>query len=397
VKCDFIIIGAELESLAAALRLAAEDARIRLLMPGAGSLHYAPGALSLLAADSTAPTPFDAMSELDPRHPYRILGTPYVRSAVEWFLSWVEQQGRPWICSGRNIETITMAGNGLPAFAFPDSLATCERLAAKNVAIVAFEQHADFLPQLCARGLAASGVNVSVLRLKPPAEGDSVRIARAFDHCERSYFEAMRRDLPADADIAVFPALLGLERPAQVREMASDALAVDILEVATLPPSVFGLRLYRMMMRALTSAGVLIHPNVRHLRAKMAEGVCRGLVDEHGHEYHADRFILATGGIMMGGLDVQSHGDISEPVFGLDVHQTRPLSISDAVLVPDALHQAGVIVDERLRPTIGGKPIANVHAAGAVLAHWNPVEELSNEGVAIATGRAAADFALGKC
>jgi glycerol-3-phosphate dehydrogenase subunit B len=168
------------------------------------------------------------------------------------------------------------------------------------------------------------------------------------------------------------------------------------VEIPTLPPSVPGLRLYRQLTSALTAAGVSIHPSVRHLRASFLNGSCRFLSDGNGEQYRAEKFVLANGGVLMGGLEVDSRGHIHEPVFDLDVHQTRPLDITDWRAFPDALHRAGVDVDDLLRPVRNGRAVENVHAAGLILAHWNPIEERSHEGVAIATASAAAGFALGR-
>jgi glycerol-3-phosphate dehydrogenase subunit B len=192
----------------------------------------------------------------------------------------------------------------------------------------------------------------------------------------------------------IFPAVLGLRRHGSVIALAEGTLGVPVAEVATLPPSVFGLRLYQLVMKALKAAGITLHSDIRGLRGKLTNGVCELLVDEKGNEYSAEKFLAANGGILMGGLEVDSRGIIHEPVFDLDVHQTYPLNISDPARVPDALHRAGVLADRYLRPMLNGRPVSNVHVTGALLAHWNPIEEISNEGVAITTGCAAADFAL---
>jgi glycerol-3-phosphate dehydrogenase subunit B len=396
MKSDVVVIGAELESLVAALRLSAEGAKTRLLMPGAGSLHYASGTLSVLRTDPLVKdhSPFNAMNELDRRHPYRILGPADVESAIDWFLEWIEQRGSAWFCDRCNVETVTMAGTSLPAFAFPRSLASYGRLCGGDIAIVALEEHLDFAPDLCASGLARTGVNATILRLPSPAVGDSVRVARAFDSCDHSYFEDVRKRLPAEIEVAMFPALLGLDRADSVLDLAAEILDVTVLEIATLPPSVFGLRLYQLLLNALTEAGIDIHPHVRDLHGRTKNGSCELLRDGNGVEYRAEKYIVAGGGVLMGGLNIDSRGEVHEPILDLDVYQTNSLGIDEPGSMIDALHRTGAQTDDRLRPSVGGCTLGNVHVAGALLAHWNPVEELSNEGVAIATGKAAADFAI---
>jgi glycerol-3-phosphate dehydrogenase subunit B len=224
--------------------------------------------------------------------------------------------------------------------------------------------------------------------------GDSIRVARALDCCDRSFFENVRKRLPTKIEIALFPAILGLDHADKVLNLASEILDVTVLEIATLPPSVFGLRLYQQLMKSLIEGGVDIHPHVRGLHGRTKNGTCELLRDRNGQEYRAEKYIVAGGGVLMGGLSVDSRGEIREPILGLDVDQTNSLGLDEPNSMIDALHRAGAKTDEHLNPSIDGRTLTNVHVAGAVLAQWNPVDELSNEGVAIATGKAAADFAL---
>ena len=96
----------------------------------------------------------------------------------------------------------------------------------------------------------------------------------------------------------------------------------------------------------------------------------------------------------MGGLGVDSRGQVSEPVLGLDVAHNRPLEAQGPEACLDALHEAGVETDDRLRPVArGGSAYQNLFVTGRTLAHWNPAKESSDEGVSIATGWAAAEEA----
>ena len=60
------------------------------------------------------------------------------------------------------------------------------------------------------------------------------------------------------------------------------------------------------------------------------------------------------------------------------------------------LARAGIAVDEQLRPVdADGRPFAeNLHAAGAILAGAVPWREQSGNGIALATGYAAASAML---
>jgi glycerol-3-phosphate dehydrogenase subunit B len=115
--------------------------------------------------------------------------------------------------------------------------------------------------------------------------------------------------------------------------------------------------------------------------------------------YSADRYILATGRFMGGGL-VASDERISEPIFGLPVVQ--PPSREDWFgksffsLLPHPIHEAGISTDASFRPTNGnGSPfLENVWVAGSILADHHYIGEKSREGIEIATGYWAAKYAM---
>jgi anaerobic glycerol-3-phosphate dehydrogenase len=121
--------------------------------------------------------------------------------------------------------------------------------------------------------------------------------------------------------------------------------------------------------------------------------VC-AVTDANGRVIEAQAFILATGGVLMGGLEVDSHGHICEPALGLDVYQTEPLSQIGSQAAVNALHSAGIETDEHFKPRHKGNLAwRNLFVTGRNLAHWNPGAEISAEGVAIVSGWVAAEAA----
>jgi anaerobic glycerol-3-phosphate dehydrogenase len=113
-----------------------------------------------------------------------------------------------------------------------------------------------------------------------------------------------------------------------------------------------------------------------------------------GRTHDASAIIVSTGGILMGGLDVDSRGAVRETVLGLDVHQSEPLNALSVDQSLSALHLTGVVTDGDLRPASNGSTAyENVFVTGRTLANWNPAEESSAEGVSIATGWVAAEAA----
>lgn len=402
MRTDAIIVGSELDALVAALRLLEQGASLRLLATGAGSLSYSAGGLALLGfhpeqQDNLVEDPWEALALLSTQHPLRMLGRPRIDQALEWFVELMRQLGADWEGGKRNRSVIAMAGGLNPVFARPRSQATLEDLKGCRVAVIGLERFRDFPADLVLAGLRRHNVDAMLVRVDHSIDAsDSAHLGRAMDRPEVSepLFCAVRAALPAGIELALFPAILGLADHRRVVERASDILGLPVLEAATMPPCLFGIRLQCTLLGEIERRGGLVQPGMRGLRAEINSGFCTRICDREGREYHADRYIAGTGGVLMGGLDVDSRGHISETVFGLPVHQTDPLGARSPAEAIEALHMAGVETDSEFRPrTTDRRLVENLQVVGATLAHWNPCREGSLEGVSIATGWAAAEAA----
>jgi glycerol-3-phosphate dehydrogenase subunit B len=401
MRADAIVVGGELDGLVAAVRLAELGRRVRIFMRGAGSLLYAPGGIHVLGFSGPEPgetvqAPFEAIASLDPCHPYRLVGADRVRRALDWFLAAAAGLGQSFTASGGNAAALTPAGLPLPTYAPWTRQATLGALTGKRVAVAALRGYRDFPASLFAGALARHGIAATRLDLDPPGgRTDTVALARAFDRFAEpeAYFRDLAAQLRASADLVLFPAVLGLERHDETVAAAAVA-GLPLVEVPTLPPSVPGLRLWHALNRRLARAGVTMHQGVAVRGRRGPDGRVVEVLDERGRPHAADVFVLASGGVLMGGLEVDSRGRVAEPVFGLDVHQTAPLDAARPDLALDALHEAGVEADQQLRPRPNGSAApANLFVTGSTLAHWSPAREASAEGVSIATGWAAAEAA----
>jgi glycerol-3-phosphate dehydrogenase subunit B len=113
--------------------------------------------------------------------------------------------------------------------------------------------------------------------------------------------------------------------------------------------------------------------------------------------HRAERFILATGGILGGGIRTEPDGSVQEGVFSLEVcapgkraewFQPEFLNASG-----HPIYSAGVEVDSNFHPIrLGGELCyQNLYAIGSTLAHSDVLRERSLEGVALATAFAVSN------
>jgi glycerol-3-phosphate dehydrogenase subunit B len=116
---------------------------------------------------------------------------------------------------------------------------------------------------------------------------------------------------------------------------------------------------------------------------------------------HADWFVLATGGYFSNGL-IAEQERIREPIFDLAVHHTAPRTRAYSERFFERrghdFLRFGVKTNQRFNPfNKQGELIENLFCAGAVLAHYHPIEEGCGGGVAIATGYQVAKQIMAQC
>ncbi len=402
MKTDVVILGSELDALVAALRLHELGHSVRRVVSGAGSLHLAPAGIRVLGFTSDTdrearPSPLDAIEELAERHPYRLAGARTGTAALDWFFETTLSMGLDFRRNGTNKMALTPSGLPTPVYAPTARQATQDATDLERVSVVRFRGHRDFSAAMFASALARSGSLASVIEVDGPSQRtDTVSLAREFDAMgdADAYFGALKSRLPAGTGALVFPAVLGLRRHQPVIEAAEHRLGVRCLEVSTLPPSVPGMRLLMAIETRLREAHIPVHTGVRCAGRRAANQRCEAIVDRMGRVIEGSVFVVATGGVLMGGLQVQSDGQIREANLGLEVFQTGPLAAERIDESLDALHRAGVETDSHLRPTDNGSvQFENVFISGRTLAHWNPATEASADGVSIVTGWLAAQSA----
>jgi glycerol-3-phosphate dehydrogenase subunit B len=410
VTYDTIVIGAGVAGLTAALRLADEGKRVLVTAKGVGSTHLAPATIDILGFDpGPVARPAEALpvfTAANPEHPYARLRPGLIAASVEWFkerLPAIGYQGG----LEENFLLPTAVGAVKPSALVPETMAAGDLRVGGHCVFVGLGLK-DFYPAYLADNLAQArldghAVSARAIEVSLPLAGkpdlSSAGFARLLE--EASVRDALVRELTRklERDERVgFPAVLGLARAGEVWRELEARLARPVFEVATLPPSLSGIRLYNAMSSALREAGGRMHVGEPVVGAETSAGRVEAVITQptaRATTYRADSFVLATGGFASGGLQVDSYGEVSESVFGLPLVDTPPPG--GPRFLPDyfaehPLNRVGVAVDDRLRPiSADGRPVyQNLHASGATVAGAYPWHEASGNGLSLATGYAAA-------
>jgi glycerol-3-phosphate dehydrogenase subunit B len=314
---------------------------------------------------------------------------------------------------GANLLVATTAGTMRPTCLAPRSMIA--DWDGKRVLAVGIAGYRDFEPALFAAAFpgaaGAMGVTVAARAVVVDVAAFHRRHLGGMELARLLDAPSVRAELVAalaphldGVDIVALPAVVGLvEHVAAHAELSRD-LGTPVVELATLPPSVPGIRLQRALSESIRRHGgrTMVGPLVR-------AGIQAGKVDHVEIQSSArvlrrpvSRLVLATGGLASGGLRMEPSGGVVETCAGVSV-RTPEGEVSSwfaGGFLGDTAQPAsriGVAVDGSMRPlsAAGDVEIENLFACGDLLAGAERSQEKSAEGIACASAMLAGEGAAG--
>jgi glycerol-3-phosphate dehydrogenase subunit B len=409
---DVLVIGAGLAGLSAAARLAEGGARVMVIAKGYGATHLAPATIDVLGyTPERVDNPAEALGEVPGDHPYARVGADGVAAAVEWFKSRFEDGplgGYRYTGDlARNTLLPTTVGAAKPSAVVPESMAAGDLRDDAPMLVVGFHVLRDFHAAYLADNVSRFGVPARSLVLERRFDGrpeaNSVGMARAFDD------PGFRAEVAAEvgrsldgAERVGFPAGLGADDPHGAWTDLQERLGRPVFEIPTLPPSVPGIRAYQTLRARLRENGGRMIVNSEAVGPTLAgDRVEKVVARAAGRmvEYRARWYVLATGGVASGGVELDSRWRPREKVLGLPLAGTPAPGeerFTPRYFDEHPFNAVGVAVDDGLRPVEpgAGRVCENVLVAGATLAGARPWKEKSGDGISLATGHRAAELIL---
>lgn len=405
---DVLVIGAGLSGLFASYLAARHGATVTNLAQGRGGLELSHGCIDV----STRTPPLSAVEQALRGHPYSLVGPEDMRAALEHLNSLLADQLLPYQGElARNL-ILPTAGGALHYSALaPVSLAAGDLGDPTPYALGGLVGFRDFYSSLAARGLRRPSLpEVSVVDLPlvdMPIARDmyATDLGRLFDRpAWRAVIGRAWKPRLSGVKRLGLPAVLGLHHHVEVIDEMQDRLGLQLFEIPTLPPSLPGLRLEFALRRACQAAGVAfidgtpvigrVDGRTQGRRVSGAVAITAG----GPRVYPSDIVILATGGILHGGLVAQPAGRLQESVFDLPVRHTsaRDTWTAASPFDPQPYETFGLPVDDRFHPLgADGRPLfENLYAIGGVLAGAQPALECSRQGIDIGTAWSAIGAAL---
>ena len=422
MKFDSIVIGGGMAGLSAALRLAEAGQKTLLMASGQSALHFSSGSVDLLESEGDPRAALPAFMAEHPDHPYSKVGLASIEASLADLQRHCALQGLPLFRQERNHQRLTPIGTLKSTWLSPETCACVTEAPAPDVLLLAtLEGFRDFHPALAAANLAThsrfahSRILTGEIRLpqlaafsRNPHEFRSADIARLFDkqqHDKQDLLTDLAREIgrmvqecgePGCRHI-VLPACLSLGLVGPRLAELEQRTGCTIKEVATMPPSLIGMRMQEALKRRFMALGGTFLTSERVLGARYDGDRVIGVHSQNGDDqlFEADNFVLASGSFFSRGLESRL-GGIREPIFDADVLSLaeRDAWAGRRLFDHHPFMGFGVKTNERLRVLRGGRPLTNLYGAGSVLAHYDPVREGSGSGVAVATGWQAAGHIL---
>ncbi len=416
MKFDTIIIGGGLAGLVCGIRLQKAGRNCAIVSAGQSAMHFSSGTFDLLGRmpDGTpVEKPLEALRGLDSNHPYTVLGEErvqkYAAEAAEFLagcgvaVTGSEKQNtwRITPTGGRKAAWLTLAD-------FTSLKSSDEKIGNKAL-IVNILGYLDFNTKFLADSFEKQGTicRIASIKLeemerlrKNPSEMRATNIARVMDRdgiWEKA--AAQVKELIKDEDIVVLPAVFGL-KDSSVIETLRSTIGIKTMFVASMPPSVPGIRTQMSLKAEFEKAGGRFFLGDTVTEAAFSEdGAVESLKTANFGEIkmHADNFVLATGSFFSKGL-IATPDNVYEPVFGIDLisEEQRGDWFDRNFWNKQNYISFGAKVDKKLNVQIDGRKIGNLYAIGSVIGGCNALYEGCGGGVAIISAMAAADAILEK-
>jgi glycerol-3-phosphate dehydrogenase subunit B len=404
---DLIVIGMGLSGLMAAKTAAAADQKVLILGKGMGSLCLISNTIDVLGQSPTAMKMTDALSrwiESHPLHPYSKVGLKNLEEALSSFLSLFPPPYSFQTVDNRNCLLPTGAGTLRPTYLIPITMAGGISADEGRTLVVGFKGFKDFYAHYVADQLRCRGISLELPDLFHQ-EPTATALARLVE--KKSFRENIGREIKKqllDETRVGLPAILGTHDPAQVKDDLEAIIGVKVFEIPIPPPSIPGMRIFNCFKEWLIRKGVSFLLGYSVSKAVLRGKRCERIEVLHPPvitSYSADRYVLATGRFIGGGLKADDE-TVVEPIFNLPVSQPRSREdwFKDSFFsdLPHPVHGAGILTNASFQPADadGDMILENVWAAGSILAHHHCIDEKSREGIEISTGYAAAKHALEK-
>jgi glycerol-3-phosphate dehydrogenase len=412
LEYDVAVIGMGFSGLITAWRMAKRGLRVGILSKGMGALNFNTGCVDILGSHQgkQVSSPIEAIKTFPDENPDH----PYARFTHDDFTGYLSELSKLCATAEYSLEGVvennwllpTALGALRPTCLAPSTMVGGDLHSTQPILVIGIKDFFDFYPKSIAQNLCAQGIysDFSEIEIKGRWKSRIISGRRLADLFEEDHFrndmigwieDILRVKKPFNPQRIAFPAVLGIKSSQEVVNQLQKSLGIPIFEIPTLPPSIPGLRLQEILKHNIKMYGgavlngsyVVSEGHSHHRINEVYVEAAAGLVSVRAKE-----FILASGGILGGGIVKQYKTPIEETIFGLPV-ATRQSLISrgnHSTLLMEAIPYTtcGIKTNQSFQPVneMGSIIYENLYCIGLNLFGVDYIEELSADGVALMSG-----------
>lgn len=408
-----IIMGGGLSGLTCGIALAKRGHSVTILAAGPSTLVFNGGSMELLGCVDGKPVtaPLDVIPTLSDRHPYRKIGVERIATLAEKARELLNDAGVMMEGDAAlNHWRVTPMGVAKPAWLTLNEnfkVDDITNLPNKKLALMAIRGFFDQPNGMLAQGLRDLGLDVEVIEFttseisalrRSPTEMRATTLAkRLLGTSALQHLAEQANTLAADADIVLMPSVFGQKNDDSIRTLQS-LVNKPLRLVATLPPSVAGMRIKELLLHYFLMLGGAYLTGESATGGTIENGMLTGITTVKSGTLVADNYVLATGAFVSRGLAADAQ-HVYETVLDLDVDadEDRDHWTRFDVLEPQDYWNYGVTTDATLRCFKQGTRVENLRAIGSILSGHNAVKMGDGTGVSLLSALAVAqDIIAGK-
>jgi glycerol-3-phosphate dehydrogenase subunit B len=388
INFDVVIAGGGISGLTAGIELAESGAKVAVISRGDPAVCLSTGCIDLFALGND---PLSGIKSLPPEHPYNLLPHSLIEESLEIFSDIMFDAGLPYIGNARkNRNILTPIGNSKITCLVPRTMETAPQDESLYVHVIGFKGLKDFYPSYITSRRPNTGFSIYDAGVE-----STMSISARFDDFSfvEDFIKWLRSLEIPDGRIAL-PAVLGLAEPLRAIELITASTERLVFEIPTLPPSIPGMRLFKILKKAMQAKGGEIFWGLPVASVEKQGKLIEAVTIEtpaRPTRLSAKAFILASGSFVSGGLYAGMKDNVMETVFDLPVFVpgARDSWFSNDFFRPGhEIEKAGIVVDGSFRPF--DFPYENLFVCGSILAHSEVMKNGCGHGLGLATGLGAA-------
>ncbi|WHY86940.1 FAD-binding protein [Neobacillus novalis] len=340
---DVVVIGQGLSGMLSAIWAKEHGYRTALVATGSGKIMQSTGVLDLI------PGADGGLKEWSELYQLAAIEQSQLTGAMEQFKILTKRLGYPYKGDIEHLVPIVMGSGHIKETAlYPETISPIKEHG--QVVIVGFDEVIDFQPAYIKGNLQKARPQLSIATIeislgkqsqRTMTQLDAARLLdkkENLDYCIKQIKQQMTVREISQPDLFIFPASLGVENWKYTLEQFTKELGAIVTEAPGMPPNTTAIRLHERLKKEAVKLGVRFYVDTTVVGCKMDRAGIESLTiktSNHTTDISGKQFILATGGILGGGLEVTSDG-VKETALELDADEN-----GNIIHCPENLYPVG--------------------------------------------------------